>query len=400
MKKYTAASLILLLGLFFCLNSYAKFDDVSLNHWAYSSIQKMEEKELINGFPDGSFRPNNSVSRAEYAKMLTTVFGFTVRTAEEYSNVLQYVPDSNPDSWYYPYICAALPCMFAKQTGFNPDGEMTREDAAHSLSVLYGYIEPLGDTITASNVSSNVLTKFSDSAQITDGKKDSVALAVQNGLMQGKDNGKFDPKGPLTRAEICVLFMRAMDMKGLPPQNVLEHLQGSGYKIVYEPTAIELPEPPNGEIAVTPDTLSSPSVKPEEGNVSSSIAAIEKKVWELTNQARTEAGIAALQYDEKMADVARAHSADMDARGFFEHNNPDEKTPFDRMKAAGFRYSYAAENIAWNQRTPEAVMQSWMNSPGHRANILNENLTHIGIGLHIAENGSYYWTQNFYTPLR
>ena len=93
MKKYTAASLILLLGLFFCLNSYAKFDDVSLNHWAYSSIQKMKEKELINGFPDGSFRPNNSVSRAEYAKMLTTVFGFTVRTAEEYSNVLQYVPD-------------------------------------------------------------------------------------------------------------------------------------------------------------------------------------------------------------------------------------------------------------------------------------------------------------------
>ena len=93
--------------------------------------------------------------------------------------------------------------------------------------------------------------------------------------------------------------------------------------------------------------------------------------------------------------MAQAHSEDMAKRGFFAHNNPDGATPFDRMKRAGITYRAAAENIAAGQRTAEEVVDSWMNSSGHRANILNASYTKMGLG--IAYGGSYrvYWTQDF-----
>ena len=84
-------------------------------------------------------------------------------------------------------------------------------------------------------------------------------------------------------------------------------------------------------------------------------------------------------------------------RNFFAHNTPDGQTPFDRMKAAGISYSSAGENIAAGQSSPQNVMDSWMNSPGHRKNILNRDFEYIGVGL--ARGGSYgiYWAQEFAT---
>ncbi len=84
-------------------------------------------------------------------------------------------------------------------------------------------------------------------------------------------------------------------------------------------------------------------------------------------------------------------------RNFFAHNTPDGQTPFDRMKAAGISYSSAGENIAAGQYSPQNVMDSWMNSPGHRKNILNPDFEYIGVGL--ARGGSYgiYWAQEFAT---
>ena len=96
--------------------------------------------------------------------------------------------------------------------------------------------------------------------------------------------------------------------------------------------------------------------------------------------------------------VAQAHSQDMATRNYFDHNTPEGKSPFDRMTAAGYAFSSAAENIAAGQRTPADVVTAWMNSAGHRANILNCGLTQIGVGY--ATGGSYgvYWTQDFGTP--
>lgn len=91
-------------------------------------------------------------------------------------------------------------------------------------------------------------------------------------------------------------------------------------------------------------------------------------------------------------DVAEAKSADMASNNYFSHTSPTYGSPFDRIKAAGINYRAAGENIAQGQRTPQQVVQAWMQSPGHRQNILNANYTHIGVGF--VEDG-YYWTQQF-----
>ena len=130
----------------------------------------------------------------------------------------------------------------------------------------------------------------------------------------------------------------------------------------------------------------------------------EQRVFELTNQERLNAGLLALTYNYQLEVAAESHSQDMALQDYFDHNGLDGSSPFDRIEATGYNYSWAAENIAAGQTTPEQVVNGWMNSPGHRANILNTNLTEIGVGYYYLgndtgnENFNHYWTQNFGTP--
>ena len=117
-----------------------------------------------------------------------------------------------------------------------------------------------------------------------------------------------------------------------------------------------------------------------------------------TNAERARHGLRALTVDARLARAAQAHSVDMVRRAFFAHENPDGRQVWDRALAAGYPYRKVAENIAAGQRTAEEVVRGWMDSPGHRANILDGELTQIGVGY--AEGGTYglYWTQVFGTP--
>jgi uncharacterized protein YkwD len=116
-------------------------------------------------------------------------------------------------------------------------------------------------------------------------------------------------------------------------------------------------------------------------------------VLALVNSERAAAGCPAVQADERLASVARAHSADMRDRDFFSHTNPDGLDPFDRARAAGISYA-RAENIAAGQADPAEVMTDWMNSAGHRQNILNCSLTTLGVGI-AQGSGGPWWTQLF-----
>jgi uncharacterized YkwD family protein len=118
----------------------------------------------------------------------------------------------------------------------------------------------------------------------------------------------------------------------------------------------------------------------------------EQKVVELTNQERAKQGLPALEVDAELSKVAKEKSRDMQANNYFSQDSPTYGSPFDMMKQFGIEYSSAGENIAMGQPTPEEVVQAWMNSEGHRKNIMNSNYTHIGVG-HV-ENG-HYWTQQF-----
>ncbi|SDJ64935.1 SafA/ExsA family spore coat assembly protein [Sediminibacillus albus] len=118
----------------------------------------------------------------------------------------------------------------------------------------------------------------------------------------------------------------------------------------------------------------------------------EHKVIQLTNQERAQNGLPALKPDWELSRVARYKSRDMLNNQYFSHTSPTYGSPFDMMSDFGINYSSAAENIARGQRTPRSVVQAWMNSSGHRKNILNGNYTHIGVGY--VSNGNY-WTQMF-----
>ena len=124
----------------------------------------------------------------------------------------------------------------------------------------------------------------------------------------------------------------------------------------------------------------------------STVTSYEQEVIRLVNEIRVENGLKALTYDWELARVARYKSQDMKDNKYFAHNSPVYGTPFQMIKNFGISYRSAGENIAKGYSTPQAVVNGWMNSSGHRANILNANYTHIGVGYVASGN---YWTQMF-----
>ncbi|GGM07435.1 hypothetical protein GCM10010129_59180 [Streptomyces fumigatiscleroticus] len=125
------------------------------------------------------------------------------------------------------------------------------------------------------------------------------------------------------------------------------------------------------------------------------LARTEAEVVELTNAERARAGLPPLAPDPRLATAARAHSADMAARDFYAHTSPDGGKPGDRAAAAGSTLRSIGENIACGQRCAADVVRGWMNSPGHRANILEPDFTHLGVGFAGGGRAGTYWTQVF-----
>jgi uncharacterized protein YkwD len=128
----------------------------------------------------------------------------------------------------------------------------------------------------------------------------------------------------------------------------------------------------------------------------SAAAAAEEAVIRLTNQERAANGCSPLRFDSRLRTAARRHSTDMGVHDFFSHTSPDGDTFADRIETAGYP-DPGAENIARGYSTAAAVMKGWMNSEGHRANILNCGLRAIGVGIYLGPDGPW-WTQDFGWP--
>jgi len=151
------------------------------------------------------------------------------------------------------------------------------------------------------------------------------------------------------------------------------------------------------------ETLNFLTVKPESTETvqlhfkvtnGTSDATAEQQMYQMVNSQRISQGLAPLAFNNQLRNLARAHSDDMFRRGYFSHYTPEGLSPFDRMAKAGINYEYAGENLALAPSTSLA-MQGLMNSPGHRANILNPNFHQIGIG--VIDGGIYgkMYTQEF-----
>ncbi|MFD0682788.1 MULTISPECIES: CAP domain-containing protein [unclassified Paenibacillus] len=160
----------------------------------------------------------------------------------------------------------------------------------------------------------------------------------------------------------------------------------TGYPSSQTPTGYPSGQAPTGYPSSQTPTDSTGQAK--QGNKDSSQFA--QQVLDLVNQERSKAGLSSLSMSSELSNMAMVKAQDMYNNNYFDHNSPTHGSPFDMMKEYGISYSTAGENIAKGQSTPTQVMNDWMNSPGHRANILNSSYTHIGVAYYNSE-----WVQEF-----
>lgn len=145
------------------------------------------------------------------------------------------------------------------------------------------------------------------------------------------------------------------------------------------PLATQKPTtPPVTQKPTTPPATTNPTTPP--ATTAPGYSAVQQQILQLVNQERAKAGLKALALDSLLTKVATEKARDMSANNYFSHTSPTYGSPFDMMRSFGVKYSYAGENIAAGQRSAQEVMNAWMNSSGHRANILNANFTKLGVG--------------------
>jgi uncharacterized YkwD family protein len=160
---------------------------------------------------------------------------------------------------------------------------------------------------------------------------------------------------------------------------------------------INIDPTPSKDVKVPQDVLDTP-IQPDQKvtiPANESLTGYEEEVLKLTNQERQKAGLSACAgNDSSLNRSAKAKSEDMAAHNYFSHESPTYGDPFAMMRNFGVQYKSAGENIAKGQPTPQEVVTGWMNSPEHRANIMNGSYTHLGVG-YVVKNGEPYWTQQF-----
>lgn len=301
--------------------------DIS-GHWAEQSIKDFIEKGYIGGYEDKTFRPNNSITRAEFVKIFNRYFGLTKKSGVVFSDTVNHWAKDDIDIAVTNGIANGV-----SETQFSPNALLTREQAAKMIS---NYLK-LEDS------NHDKISKFNDSTSISSWAKDSVEGVVENGYMGGYEDKTYRPKNNITRAEAV---------------STLSRLQNTNTN-------------------------------------TNNTSQFQDKVLELVNQERAKVGVAPLSFDEKLNELANLKSKDMIDNKYFSHESPVYGSPFDMMKNNGVTYYSAGENIAYGQTTPEKVMDSWMNSEGHKKNILSSSFNYIGIGVQYDSNGVPYWTQMF-----
>lgn len=209
-KRFTALVMVLVLAATSIFTVSAKnFTDVATNHWAYDYISALVKKGVVNGYEDGSFKPNKNVTRAEWAKMLTVTADIPLY--KSYKEVIDFCSeDVKSDNWAAQYLATVLPFFPFEQTEspygkisvkFSPTKAATRLEITKSIVLEKGYSLKKPDY--------NLVTNFIDYLDIPEDDMKYVAVAVEHGIIKGMDDGSFKPGRNVTRAEAATILYRA-----------------------------------------------------------------------------------------------------------------------------------------------------------------------------------------------
>ena len=416
MKRLSACALSLALSVSMILPAGAAgaaFTDVPQDHWANPYVEAMTQKGVVTGVGNGRFNPDGNLSTAEFAVMLTQAF-----CPKEVAD-----PEEGA-AWWEPYLNAAWEAGYLTDTtaGFGYADGSWDADVVTAPMTRYDMAQAMNNTAVAEKMTLPT-DEQREAAQAAIGDFDSIPEDYESavvamyalGYLSGVNaNGDFGGESTMTRAQSCVVMSKLLGTEvETTPETPDEGTAGGAG----DTTPAEEPETPAEDAGTGTETPEKPET-PDEGTAggtagttpveeetpaedagsepADTVAAYEQEVFDLVNQIREENGLEPFVYNETLAETARAHSQDMIDRNFFDHTNPDGKSPFDRMRDNGLSYSMAAENIAVGYPSPEAVVEGWMNSEGHRANILG-NCEELGVGLALGGSYGYYWTQCFAT---
>ena len=355
-SKLLAAFLALLLAAL-PLQVFA-FSDTA-GHWAEADISTMTEKGYLSGYPDGTFQPDKTISRAEFMKIITAVYGL-VESGDSY---LLWA-DVAPSAWYAPYTGSGLLMPLYQGLYLYPEEPLTRRDAAHAILPIHGIVWDGYSGASAQGMAD--YAEYQDDPAMCS----MISAAIDNNIMLGKDTG-FAPFDYLTRAELCTLLSRLN-----PEEADVEKLNGIIDGLI-------------------DDVAASAPAQGVPGTVEGYSEEYEQVLFEMVNTERTENGLPALSWSNALAGIARNHGADMIQRGYYDHVDPEGRGPDYRADAAGISYYLISENIAAGNVSPEVIFDGWMASPDHRYNILDPEVDQVGIGVVLGGEMGIYWVQCF-----
>ena len=370
MKRLFASALLamaLLLGMTPTAFAASAFTDVPDTHWASSYIQRAYEKGWVNGMSQTIYAPSDSLTRAQFLKMMATAF---------YSADLQTAEGANAGAWYAPSWTVAQKYGLEKGTNMTKLSDLTAQISRYDMAqVIVNVAVSKGVDIDTTDRDDEIR----DWNSIPRNYWDAVSASYTMGVLNGKNGGVFAGQDTMTRAEAATVLCR-MDTV------VTGGSGSSGGSGSQKPTT----QKPNTQKPQTPGTQQPPAPQtqtPQE---------LAAEVVRLVNVERAKEGLPALgTFDSltKSAEIRAPETAKL-----FSHDRPDGSSCFTALDATGAsKGAYTSgENIAAGSSTAADVVEQWMNSPGHRANILNKDFTHIGVGYSKSNSGyGHYWVQMF-----
>lgn len=321
------------------------YTDVKSSYWAAPVIYELAEKGFMEGYPNGTFKPNNMTTRAEAASIIARTMGIDLTT--DFVPKFSDVPRNH--SYYKEITKLAELGVIQNENEFNPDAPLKRAHISKMIALAYSV-----------EADSKNKTKFKD---LPKGywAKDYIETLADVGIVKGKTAKTFEPNEFVTRAHVAALTKRGMEFK-----QKVENLE-----VVY-------------------DLLQKDYI-----DTVNHYKQWEKKILDLVNKERIKAGHSPVNQDQKLTQIAIIKAKDMVKRNYFEHYSTFYGNPWDLATLFDYEYTSYGENLARNFKTPEATVAAWMASSKHRENILKSTYTHMGIGIEKNKNGKYYVVQHF-----
>jgi len=329
----------------------ATFTDVPTAHWAHKAIDAISTRGLINGYPDGTYRLNEPVTRAQAAKVVALAINAKPTAAFKPS-----YQDVSPVHGAYDHIRALTERgIFTDGDKFRPNEPLTRAQMAKILTLGYKII-----------VDDNDLIKFQDVIKLNQNYGYITTLA-ELGITTTPPGGMYKPNDIVTRAHMAAFIDRTTKFE-------LEREKG----VIYYDKARSMYMDKS-----KPDPI--PPVVDTQDNAF--------KTVELVNKQRKQLGVKELILDAELSAIAKAKAQDMAKNNYFDHKSPIYGTVDEMLKKFNYKWTAYGENIARGYIAPESVVKEWMISPTHRANIENNNFTHVGTGYATDAKGKPYWVQ-------